>query len=363
MTTSRDIIILVLGGLAALAAAPGAALGSDYATTVVGYAPGTGTMLKDYIYGIPFSEPAAALGRPTIDTTDDPFPGYESQMWPVLPVYAPFRIYPDFVTGEAVYEIVSITKGGWLVLEFDHPVIDDPRNPAGIDFIVFGNAKLQLLGENKWANGDPTVSIISNTLASDEQGVVSVSQTGLPDDWYTFSQPRADSWAPTLGRVCRPPSQPGGSWWAEATDPTLPLNPALIPGGFNGQTVAQAASTYGYSAGGTAFDLSAVGLSWFRYVRIECPADSVFSPEIDAVSDVRAFAFPDLDWDTDVDAADRALLEGCATGPALGPPRPGCERADFDGDSDVDQADVGIWQRCLSGSDVLANLACMGAGD
>ena len=181
MTTSRDIIILVLGGLAALAAAPGAALGSDYATTVVGYAPGTGTMLKDYIYGIPFSEPAAALGRPTIDTTDDPFPGYESQMWPVLPVYAPFRIYPDFVTGEAVYEIVSITKGGWLVLEFDHPVIDDPRNPAGIDFIVFGNAKLQLLGENKWANGDPTVSIISNTLASDEQGVVSVSQTtGTP---------------------------------------------------------------------------------------------------------------------------------------------------------------------------------------
>ena len=49
----------------------------------------------------------------------------------------------------------------------------------------------------------------------------------------------------------------------------------------------------GDSAGGTGFDSNDVdlptdanGLKWFQYVRIENPADSGHSPEIDAISDV-----------------------------------------------------------------------------
>lgn len=57
----------------------------------------------------------------------------------------------------------------------------------------------------------------------------------------------------------------------------------------------------------------------------------------------------DFDQDGDVDANDGAVFESCATGPAIGPPSPGCERADWDGDGDVDQADYGPLQQSFTG--------------
>jgi len=61
---------------------------------------------------------------------------------------------PERFTGEGIFEgvvspfnpaygtdeIFSMGRGGFLVVEFDEAVEDDPRNPFGIDLIVFGNA-------------------------------------------------------------------------------------------------------------------------------------------------------------------------------------------------------------------------------
>ncbi|MBI4581204.1 MAG: hypothetical protein HY718_15990 [Planctomycetes bacterium] len=58
---------------------------------------------------------------------------------------------------------------------------------------------------------------------------------------------------------------------------------------------------------------------------------------------------PDFDFDCDVDEDDLDAFEVCQTGPGLGPPATGCERADFDNDLDVDSTDFAAWQRCSSG--------------
>ncbi len=69
---------------------------------------------------------------------------------------------------------------------------------------------------------------------------------------------------------------------------------------------------------------------------------------------------PDFDMDGDVDDDDSDAFEACSTGPAQGPPAPGCENKDFDGDGDVDQSDFGIVQRCISGPNVPPNANCAG---
>jgi hypothetical protein len=339
---------------------------SDFASEVVEYHQG-GEIPEDYWTEILFNNPAAALGPPTLVTTDDPpLPAVPSEWWPVNPVYQPLRVY--LTEEDAVFEVVSIGEGGWLVLKFDHPVLNDPKNPCGIDFIVFGNANLRLRGGIWWNNSmDPTTVFIDERVAiRAEPAIVSVSQTGEPGTWRTYNDPnnpkalKGDSWAPTLGRVLRMPVPPDTSWWAEPTDPLLPFNPSLPMTAFGGLTMADACRKYGRSAGGTGFDLSLVGLEWFQYIKFEQYGPTDETPEIDAVSDVRAFAFPDFDCDTDVDSADFQVMQACTTGPGLGPVAPGCERADLDNDNDVDQADFGIYQRCISGPDKLAELDCTG---
>jgi len=66
----------------------------------------------------------------------------------------------------------------------------------------------------------------------------------------------------------------------------------------------------------------------------------------------------DFDGDSDVDSDDFDYFQSCSTGPAVGPPSPGCENADLDGDNDVDQSDFGLFQRCISGAEVLADQNC-----
>lgn len=58
---------------------------------------------------------------------------------------------------------------------------------------------------------------------------------------------------------------------------------------------------------------------------------------------------PDFDGDGDVDQSDFGMFQVCITGPDMGPPEPGCERADFDYDTDVDADDFEIFEFCSSG--------------
>jgi len=66
----------------------------------------------------------------------------------------------------------------------------------------------------------------------------------------------------------------------------------------------------------------------------------------------------DFDDDGDVDQEDFGIIQSCLTGPAVGPPAPGCEDANLDGDLDVDQDDVAKFQLCISGPNVPGDHNC-----
>ncbi len=275
--TPRHAFLLLVLALALTAAAHA----DDFAAEVEAYVPGSGVS-SDWLSGDPYSNPATALGRPTVDTTGDNWFVPESTPMPVVPPATAWR----------AFEIVTVGTGGHLTVRFDHPVWDNPDNPFGLDLIVFGNAFQGVSGEG-WMNGDPAASTLTAQLYG-SPGLVSVSRDGA--EWFSFAGgPYSDTFAPTIGRLYDPanPDPALGTWnawWGAPTDPTLPLDPALGPGDLAGLTVAEAALLYGGSAGGTGFDIGAFGLDWIRYVRVE----AIDGPtQIDAFADVRSLGAPD----------------------------------------------------------------------
>lgn len=257
---------------------------SDFATSVVNYVKGNGVG-SDWISGASFDNTTAALGRPTVDTTGDGwFISMDSPV-PVVPCYAPSR----------AFEVVTIGEGGSLTVKFDHQVHNDPGNPYGMDFTIFGNAFQLAGGADGWSNGDPTKITMTSTLFANP-ATVSVSKDGTT--WFTFSSgPEASGFAPTLGRVYDP-AHPDGSigawnqWWGVPTDPTVPLDPTATSLSLGGLTVAQAAQLYGDSAGGTSFDIGGLGLDWIQYVRIDVPSGASAVTSVDAFADVAAVPEP-----------------------------------------------------------------------
>lgn len=267
---------------------PAAALHYPFAYAVASYTSGSGVSYSDWLSGDPFTDSTTALGRPTVDTTGDDWYIAEDEPVPTVPVYPAFRSF----------EIVTIGKGGSLTLAFDHRVYDNPANPYGIDFIVFGNS-FQIIGSGAgWSNGDPNLTKNGGS-AFVEKGTVSVSQDGVT--WIAYpsgtNDKGADDFAPTLGRVYdtnRVETALGdwNKWWGGPTDPTVPVDPSLAPSNWVNMTVAEISERYRGSAGGTGFDIgelalptdSVNGLKWIRYIRI-ARSGSV-NPEVDAAADV-----------------------------------------------------------------------------
>lgn len=256
-----------------------------YATQVDSYTPGTGIGV-DWVDGKPFNDPNSALGRPTVDTTGD--------AW-YIPLGIPVPVVHVYPTIRA-HEIVTVgNDGGELIVKFNRPVQNDPRNPYGVDLVVFGNAFQIIDGSSGWDNGDPNNVTCTMGLFK-EPGIVSVAQD--PNGpWYTFADgPGADDFGPTLGRV--PVDDPNdadpnlGAWnlyWGGATDPTRPIDPNdpnVSETGFVGKTVRQMCDAYNGSAGGTGFDIGVFGLDWIQYVRVQDDPNSSATTEIDAFSDV-----------------------------------------------------------------------------
>jgi len=300
------MVILLVAWTCATAAGPvrGEYSLSSFATDVVEYVEGTG-LTRDFISGVLFNDPDCALGRPTVDTSGDGWYIPIGDPVPVVPVSPPFR----------AYELVTVGKGGHLILQFDHPVLDDPQNPYGIDLTVFGNAAQATGGGQGWTNGDPNLTLVGGGGIA-EPGTVSVSQDG--QTWYAFTDgPFADDFAATLGRVYdedNPDKSIGqwNDWWGCPTNPTYPLDPALRWDSFGGMTVAEVAQAYDVSAGGTGFDLAWLGepgLDWIQYVRIESPP-SGGTAEVDAISDVAASVKGDANWDLMVDIEDLIAVAG-----------------------------------------------------
>lgn len=269
------------------------------ASTVVGYAPGSGA-------GAAYQQPLSAIGEPTRFTGVGVEPG----------AVTPFR--PAFMPGE----VVSVGRGGWLVLAFDEPILDDPRHPFGVDLIVYGNAFCADLAYPGGIAG----------FSYGEGGIIDVSTDGTT--WHEVPGAFADGGLPTLGWLDVGPysTAPG----AVPTDAALPVDPSMGPDDLLGMAWGELLATYGGAAGGTNVDLASVGLTSVRFIRIRVPTDAAYVPEIDAVVAVRPAApAGDLDGNGRIDGADLGILLG-----DWGSCR-GCA-SDLDGDGAVSGSDLGL---------------------
>jgi hypothetical protein len=249
--------------------------------------------------------PASTLGSPERYTGEGVFPS----------VVSPFS--PPWGTDE----ILSIGKGGALVVRFDAPVMDDPGNPFGIDLLVFGNTGFI---DAEWPLG-----VVGGLFGADG-GSIEVSADG--ENWELIEGISADAMFPPLGYLdAGPYDETAGS---VESDFTLPVDPALTMDDFISLMHEEVVALYDGSGGGAGIDLAAVGLRAISYVRITNPADAIEAIEIDAFADVAATGQPgDVDGDGDVDFSDLLALLS-AWGPCGGCP------ADFDGDGVVAFSDL-----------------------
>jgi hypothetical protein len=267
-------ISVLIGGVIAAGALVHEASGQStpFASAVVHYAAGSGAANG-------FTNPSAALGAPERFTGEGLIPGC------VTPFQPAFR--PD--------EIVSIGAGGSLTVRFAQDVTDDPRNPFGIDLLVFGNAF--------FTDGGAGSGVVAGLAA--EGGRILVSADGLA--WSTVRGVDADGLFPTLGFLDVGPyaTTPGRM----PSDFLRPVDPAKSFSTLAGLDYAGLLAAYDGSGGGAGIDLAWVGLDAIRYVRIDGPIASGLSPEIDAFADVAPVApSADVDGDGTVGPADLAAV-------------------------------------------------------
>ena len=248
----------------------------------------------------------AALGAPTRFTGEGVYPS----------CVTPFN--GAFMPGE----LVSIGRGGELVVSFDAPVVDDPRNPFGIDLIVYGNS---FCIDASYPEG-----IVGGTY--NDGGTVDVSADGVT--WVTVPAIEADGGLPTLGFADIGPYDvvPG----QVPTDHARPVDPTIAIADLEGLTWPELLTVYDGTAGGTRIDLADAGIASIRFVRIRVAADAPAVPEIDAVVAVRPDAGQaDLNDDGAVNGDDLGILLN-EWGPCSG-----CA-ADFDQNGNVDGDDLGF---------------------
>ena len=246
------------------------------------------------------------LGRPT---------AYMTGQWggPVSP-YNPAWKEGELLTLEG--------EDDFVVIEFDHAVVDDPSNPFGLDFIVFGNAFGVGTTDAYYSQDMGPAGISFTGSGTPEEALVEVSQDG--QTWYAFEDgPFGDDFAPTLGFVYDDVNPDvalysGNRWWGKMADACYPVDPSLSWASLQGLTLAEVAKRYNGSAGGTGFDIgkldlptNAQGRKWFRYVRISGmesetkneKGDYCTLPEVDAVADVapvsgyRNWVLDNFTWD------------------------------------------------------------------
>ncbi len=215
-----------------------------------------------------YNDPNAMLGRPTLWNHDE-FGGGPKQRVATSIVYAPWQQDDN---GNNV--ITTIPTGGHVTVGFDEPIVDDPANWFGQDFIVYGNASFLASGFVEWDTNLEDITIVGPSVFA-EPTQVSVS----PDlvNWYTYTNTFADDLFPTQAFEW----DFGIHNWNADSDWTKPVNPLLTGEDFSGLSAADGIALYEGSGGGTGFDLSESGFSSIKYIRFDGSGG-----EIDAVSRV-----------------------------------------------------------------------------
>lgn len=278
---------------------------SNFATEVIDYSGSFGPS--------PYDDPNALLGKPS--TVCKNSGGMGSPLEPHFRIKLVEPAYNVDLNDKKV--ITTINPGEFIIVKFDHKVVDYPGNLYGIDFIVFGNS---------WFDGgEVSDSTNMNTYLLRGGGVfeeikVSVSQDGLT--WYSFDEgPYADDLFPTQAYKW---DRENAQWTDEEMDFTRSVDPNLDYGDFRFISAADAIELYDGSGGGTGFDLQDLagynnldvdpntGYRWIQYV---CLEGYQIGGEVDAVSDVAACGDPthpypvgDINHDCRVDFVDFAIL-------------------------------------------------------
>lgn len=288
---ARSVLIAIGCALGACTSAQA----EGFAVSVVAYVPGTSPAPG-------YTTPASALGEPSRFTSS---PWDAGAVTPFAPAWLPSQV-------------VSIGAGGSLVLELDAPANDDPRNPFGIDLIVFGNSFFTDLGAGAGVCG---------AIAADG-GIIDVSADGTT--WCTVTNVAADGLFPTRGYLDADPydDMPG----TVEADARVPVDPSHRTEAMYGMAWPELVSAYGVSAGGAGIDLAATGCATARFVRIRVPPPPHSHVEIDAVSRVRPRALvSDLNGDGSVNGTDLTVLLVQYGGAGS---------ADLNGDGTVDGIDL-----------------------
>src|SRR5436190_4794883 len=172
-----------------------------FADAVVSYSSGTG-------FSAGFTNPAVTLGGPT--TNANPFS-------------------PAFRTNQ----LVSIGTNGSLTLHMAMAIVDNPLNPFGIDFIIYGNTGFVVTNGNFSGGGITDGSLLGNNTGATK---VEVSQDGI--NWFALNPQSAltvDNIYPTDG----------------IGNAALPVDPHLRGVDFAGQGTNGIRALYKGSAGGT----------------------------------------------------------------------------------------------------------------
>ena len=213
---------------------------AQFADAVVSYNSGTG-------FQPGYNTPASALGEPS-RITPGMFGG------PVDP----------FNSAYLSSQLVSLGIGGSLIVQFNSPILNNPANPFGLDFNIFGNAGFivtNAMDENWNYIGTPRTD--GSLYGSDATFTrVSVSADGI--NFFALNPAFAslvDGLFPTDG----------------SGDFGLPVNPALNANSFAGQDLPGVRSLYNGSGGGRGFDITwaqdglgnSVLLDSISFVRVE----------------------------------------------------------------------------------------------
>lgn len=268
---SLKLFIFILAGI--VMAAP--ALASPFATEVVSATGSFG--------GSPYDDPDSVLGKPTTWIKGSDVGGFDM---------AASMAYPAWNTDPDGNKLITtITPGAQITVTFDHDIVDDPLNPYGIDFNVFGN-DLYWGSGMVYADTDMDEYTISSGYGWGTPGVVSVAQS-MDGPWYTYEN------GPYFDTNTYPTQafewDSENDTWGEELDWTKPVNPNLDPPeDFAGLSVADVIDLYDGSAGGTGYDLAESGFEWIRYIRVESSGSNYV--EVDGFADVAAVPVPGAVW-------------------------------------------------------------------
>lgn len=264
--------IVVLALFAAFFICTGPVGASPYATELVSYSSSlTGSSL--------YNDPYAVLGAPSTNFTNS----YGSTSTGRVKLVEP--AYNVGLDGSKL--ITTLNTDQYIIVKFDHQVVDDPDNPYGIDFLVFGNSFYTGSGTVSDASDMNTYMLSGGSTFNGagwfENVVVSVSQDG--ENWYTYSDgPYGDNAYPTNAYLW---DAENATWTDILSDFTKPVDPDAVAAllGQTGVSAADVIAAYAGSGGGTGFDLAESGYSWIQYIKVE-GISGYSGGEIDAFADV-----------------------------------------------------------------------------